>query len=194
MRHAFASVIGFLKSFVSLLFVDLISPIFSENFIFYKTFSSEKCTEKRYLLMFEPQVNVSETAAIDYQCEIHSNVGHSCSFTLLQSSKNCIHEKSELECSDSFILNLSSKGMLMSLMRSKLKPKGVGFSKYCLYLRCMCFEFVELIVALFPPIFAPQYDVMSIYCCTPLCYFFIYLVLITTCWLFSSLMFSLSPF
>lgn len=144
--------------------------------------------------MFELQMNVSETAAIDYHSEVHSNVGHSCSFTLLQSSKNCSHKKSDLECSDCFILNLSSKRMLMSLMRSKLKPKHVGFSKYCLYLRCMCFEFVELIVALFPPNFAPQYDVMSMYCCTPLCYFFIYLVLITTCRLFSTLMFSLSPF
>lgn len=95
-----------------------------------------------------------------------------CSFTLLQSPKYCVCTESDVDCSYSFILNVSVKGMLMSLMRSKLKP-NVGFSIYCLTLQRVRFKFVVLFVALFPHIFAPQYDIMLVYCCPPLCYFYV---------------------
>lgn len=79
--------------------------------------------------------------------------------------------ESDVDCSYSFILNVSLKGMLMSLMRSKLKSKHVGLSIYCLTLQRVCFMFVVLFVALFPHIFAPQYDIMLVYCC-PHCVIF----------------------
>lgn len=43
---------------------------------------------------------------------------------------------------------------------------------YCLT-QCVYFKFVVLFVALFPHIFAPQYDIMLVYCCPPLCYFYL---------------------
>lgn len=95
----------------------------------------------------------------------------SCSFTLFQSSKYCSRTKSEPDSNYSFILKLSSNRILMSLMRSKLKPKDVGVSKYCLNLQCVCFKFVVVIVALFPHIFAPRYDMMLVFYCPLMCYF-----------------------
>lgn len=44
---------------------------------------------------------------------------------------------------------------------------------YCLTLQRVYFKFVVLFVALFPHIFAPQYDIMLVYCCPPLCYFYL---------------------
>lgn len=77
-------------------------------------------------------------------------------------------------------------------MRSKLKPKHAGFSKYCLNLQYVCFKFVVFIVALFSHIFASVWhnvgDITVLHCV------FIYPVLITACLLFSQLMFSPLPF